>query len=108
VSLTADVPFDADTVIYCAEGWGNRHGRFYSPSTFKRKIVDRFRDVLAFHFFTSSTPTRCIPVRALRVSGDAALIYGHHKQRPAGPAQTVMLIKLRTPTSDRSAVAHRR
>ena len=51
VSLTADVPFDADTVIYCAEGWGNRHGRFYSPATFKRKIVDRFGDVLAFRFF---------------------------------------------------------
>lgn len=51
VSLGADVPFDADTVIYCAEGWGNRHGRFYSPATFKHKIVDRFRNVLSFRFF---------------------------------------------------------
>jgi SAM-dependent methyltransferase len=50
VSLAADVPFDDDTVIYCAEGWGNRHGRFYRPSTFKRKIADRFADAFEFRY----------------------------------------------------------
>ena len=44
------VPFDADTIIHCAEGWGNRHGRFYAPATFRRKIVDRFADKLSFRF----------------------------------------------------------
>jgi SAM-dependent methyltransferase len=51
VSLAAEVPFDEDTAIYLAENWGNRHGRFYSPAGFRRKIVDRFRDVLSFRFF---------------------------------------------------------
>ena len=50
VSIAADVPFDDDTVIYCAEGRGNRHGRFYAPATFRRRIVDRFADTLSFRF----------------------------------------------------------
>ena len=50
VSLSTDVAFDEGTVIYCAKGWGNRHGRFYSPATFRRRIVDRFRDALSFRF----------------------------------------------------------
>ncbi len=51
VGIAADIAFDEGTVIHCADGWGNRHGRFYAPETFKRKIVDRFRDVLAFDFY---------------------------------------------------------
>ena len=31
VALSADVVFEDDAVVYCAEGWGNRHGRFYDP-----------------------------------------------------------------------------
>ena len=50
VSVDADVPFDANTVIYCAEGWGNRHGRFYAPASFQEKIVARFADQLSFRF----------------------------------------------------------
>jgi len=51
VSLAAEVPFDDDTAIYLAPGWGNRHGRFYSPAGFRRRIVDPLRDVLDFRFF---------------------------------------------------------
>src|SRR5262249_16957764 len=47
VSLDADVPFDAEATIHCAEGWGNRHGRFYSPTSFRERILEplaeRFR-----------------------------------------------------------------
>ena len=31
VALSAEVVFEDDAVVYCAEGWGNRHGRFYDP-----------------------------------------------------------------------------
>ena len=31
VALSAEVEFEDDAVVYCAEGWGNRHGRFYDP-----------------------------------------------------------------------------
>jgi SAM-dependent methyltransferase len=51
VSLLADVPFDEGTTIHLAEGWGNRHGRFYSPAGFKRRIVDPMSQVLSFRFF---------------------------------------------------------
>lgn len=39
VSVPAKVPFDRDATLYCAEGWGNRHGRFYSPATFVDRIA---------------------------------------------------------------------
>jgi SAM-dependent methyltransferase len=50
VSVAADVPFDEGTVIHCAQGWGNRHARFYSPATFRRRIADRFADLFSFRF----------------------------------------------------------
>lgn len=66
VSLAADVAFDEDTVIYLAKGWGNRHGRFYSPGGFKRKIVDRFRDTLDFRFFHVTNADQVHPSCYLR------------------------------------------
>jgi SAM-dependent methyltransferase len=39
-SATVEVPFDSDTEIYCAEGYCNRHGRFYSPQTLFERIVN--------------------------------------------------------------------
>lgn len=38
-SASVDIPFDAEAVIYCAEGWNNRHGRFYSPVTLVDRII---------------------------------------------------------------------
>ncbi len=31
VAIPADMHFEDDAVVYCAPGWGNRHGRFYDP-----------------------------------------------------------------------------
>lgn len=39
ISVPAGVKFDDGCAIYCAEGWGNRHGRFYSPETFMQRVV---------------------------------------------------------------------
>jgi SAM-dependent methyltransferase len=32
VSIPQGVKFDEDATVYCAYGWGNRHGRFYDPA----------------------------------------------------------------------------
>ncbi|MEE4362769.1 MAG: class I SAM-dependent methyltransferase [Desulfotignum sp.] len=39
ISVPAEVCFDRGSTIYCAEGWGNRHGRFYSPASFVHRIM---------------------------------------------------------------------
>jgi SAM-dependent methyltransferase len=31
VAVTEQVQFEEDAVLYCQDGWGNRHGRFYDP-----------------------------------------------------------------------------
>jgi SAM-dependent methyltransferase len=38
-SAQADVPFDEGVPVYCAEGWRNRHGRYYSPETLKARVL---------------------------------------------------------------------
>ncbi|MCA1792873.1 MAG: methyltransferase domain-containing protein [Desulfobacteraceae bacterium] len=39
VSVPASVAFDRDAAVFCAQGWGNRHGRFYSPTSFQQRIT---------------------------------------------------------------------
>ncbi len=39
-SCDGDVPFDAAGTIRAVRGWGNRHGRFYSPETLRERILD--------------------------------------------------------------------
>jgi len=51
VGVPANVIFDAGAPVYCAEGWGNRHGRFYSPRTFVDRIVKRVDSCVRFSFF---------------------------------------------------------
>jgi SAM-dependent methyltransferase len=34
-----DLVFDPGAAIYCAEGWANRHARWYSPETLRKRIV---------------------------------------------------------------------
>ena len=51
VSVAVDVPFDAGVPIHCAEGWGNRHGRFYSPQSFASRIAEPLHDKFKFDFF---------------------------------------------------------
>lgn len=36
------IPFDNDAILYCARGWGNRHGRFYDVP----HLIDRVRNNL--------------------------------------------------------------
>jgi SAM-dependent methyltransferase len=45
------VPFDADARVFAAEGWGNRHGRFYSPRSFLERIAAPVADAFAFEYF---------------------------------------------------------
>ncbi|CBN58028.1 hypothetical protein [Kamptonema sp. PCC 6506] len=51
VSLASQVNFDEGTTIYCAEGWGNRHARFYSPQSFKERIMNPVKDKFKFDFY---------------------------------------------------------
>jgi len=51
-ALNSDgLSFDPDTVLFCSDGWGNRHGRFYSPTTLKRRILEPSRDDFDFEIF---------------------------------------------------------
>lgn len=38
-SAALDSQFDSGVPIYCAEGWQNRHGRFYSAETLWSRII---------------------------------------------------------------------
>lgn len=51
VSVPAGVVFDKDTIIYCAEGWANRHGRFYSPNSFFERIIKPLENKFKFNFY---------------------------------------------------------
>ena len=51
MSVPANVPFDPGVAVHCAQSWGNRHGRFYSPRSFRERIVDAVRGKLSFQFF---------------------------------------------------------
>jgi SAM-dependent methyltransferase len=48
VSVPAGVTFDRDAAVFCAQGWGNRHGRFYSPVSFQQRITDPLADKFRF------------------------------------------------------------
>ena len=38
-SIPGNVTYEDDVDIYCAKGWGNRHGRFYSVSTLIERLI---------------------------------------------------------------------
>lgn len=50
VGVPAQVVFDAGP-IYCAEGWGNRHARFYSPQSFADRIIGTSGRYFDFEFY---------------------------------------------------------
>lgn len=50
-SAATDIPFDKGCVVYCKEGWGNRHGRFYSPKSLTKRLIARHRARLRFDVF---------------------------------------------------------
>ncbi len=39
-SIPGNVMFDADVDIHCVSEWGNRHGRFYSPATLVKRLIE--------------------------------------------------------------------
>jgi SAM-dependent methyltransferase len=47
-SAATDVTFDAGCVVCCKPGWGNRHGRYYSPRSLLRRLVEPNRPMLDF------------------------------------------------------------
>jgi SAM-dependent methyltransferase len=50
-SATCDVPFDAGATVFCADGWGNRHGRFYDAAALQTRLLAPFRDIFDFTLF---------------------------------------------------------
>ncbi len=51
LSVPAGVTFDETAVIYCAEGWNNRHGRFYTPGSFADRISSPMKGKFTFAFY---------------------------------------------------------
>ncbi len=51
VGVAANVVFDEGAPVYCVKGWGNRHARFYSPSSFMERIVHGATRDLMFDFY---------------------------------------------------------
>ena len=37
------ISFDDDAVLYCAEGWGERHGRFYDVPHLKSRVINNLK-----------------------------------------------------------------
>ena len=54
-SVAGNVCFDEGTTIYCAENWGNRHGRFYSPQTLMDRLI-RENPELSFNVYFIKNP----------------------------------------------------
>ncbi len=50
MSVPAGVPFDEGVPVYCAPGWNNRHGRFYSPGAFRQRIMAAVGPAMRFDF----------------------------------------------------------
>ncbi len=45
IAVPAGVAFEADATVYCARGWGNRHGRFYDPDHLVSRVLGNARDM---------------------------------------------------------------
>jgi SAM-dependent methyltransferase len=51
ISGRNNVTFDDGITIYCAEGWGNRHGRHYSPKSFIERIANQVKGKFKFDIY---------------------------------------------------------
>lgn len=51
LSVPNDVQFDPDVTVYCAQGWKNRFGRFYSVGTLVERILGPAGDSFYFEIF---------------------------------------------------------
>ena len=55
-SVSVDIAFDEGAPIYCADGWGNRHGRFYSPETLENRILAPLSEAFDFEVYEIQAP----------------------------------------------------
>ena len=60
------VPFDEGAQVHALEGWGNRHGRFYSPASFLERIVRPVAGDFAFEALWVRNATELHPTNYLR------------------------------------------
>jgi SAM-dependent methyltransferase len=61
LSVPAGVEFDPESTVYCAKGWGNRHGRFYSPASFQERIAGPMAGKFRFEVFHLVNATQVDP-----------------------------------------------
>jgi len=54
-ALAGNVTFDKNAEIFCAESWGNRHGRFYSVTTLYERLI-RPNPSIQFKMLTLQNP----------------------------------------------------
>lgn len=47
-AVQGDAPYDPESDIHCIKGWGNRHGRIYSASTLRTRLI-KPNPELSFH-----------------------------------------------------------
>ena len=51
---SSEIHFEDDAIVYCAKGWGNRHGRFYDPEHFVTRVCNNLGDLkIIFYRFTN-------------------------------------------------------
>ena len=63
-----EVPFDSNAMLYCARGWGNRHGRFYDVVNLKERIVAHLGE-LRFEIFVTVNEKDVDPTCYLKFIG---------------------------------------
>jgi SAM-dependent methyltransferase len=56
VSVPAGVQFEADSTVYCVNGWGNRYGRFYDPEHFAARIARSLGELTAVVYRITNGP----------------------------------------------------
>jgi SAM-dependent methyltransferase len=50
-STSTEVQFDPEATVYCARGWGNRHGRHYSAESLVKRILEPTARLFKFQVF---------------------------------------------------------
>jgi SAM-dependent methyltransferase len=45
VALSAGIVFEDDATVYCAQGWNNRHGRFYDAEHLRTRVLEHLNDL---------------------------------------------------------------
>lgn len=51
VECADGIRFEDDAIVYCARGWGNRHGRFYDPEHLVTRVCNSLADDMELRFY---------------------------------------------------------